>query len=53
MRALGLLEACAAARKSCDDECVVHAEHMEHCRVCAEMCRRCEQACRQLLDAIS
>lgn len=46
------LEACIAACKSCGDECEQHAEHMAHCRVCAESCRRCEQACRELLSAI-
>ena len=48
-----LLEACAAACKSCGYECVSHSEHMGHCRICAESCRRCEQACRQFLEAIS
>lgn len=48
-----LLEACAAACKSCGDECSGHADHMEHCRVCADSCRRCEQVCRELLDAMS
>jgi hypothetical protein len=47
-----LLEACAAICKSCGDECERHAQHHEHCRVCAEACRRCEQACRDLLAAI-
>ena len=48
-----LLEACAAACKSCGDECATHAEAHEHCRICAEACRACEQACRDLLAAIS
>ena len=47
-----LLEACVATCKSCGDECERHAQHHEHCRVCAEACRRCEQACRELLDAM-
>ncbi len=47
------LEACAAACKSCGDECAAHGEHMEHCRICAESCRRCEEACRELLAALS
>ena len=46
------LEACIAACKSCGDECERHAEHMAHCRVCAESCRRCEEACRELLSAM-
>jgi hypothetical protein len=62
-----LLEACAAACKSCGHECMVHSEHMDHCGICAEACQRCAQACqrcaqacqrcaqacRQLLSAIS
>jgi hypothetical protein len=47
-----LLEACAAACKSCGDECERHARMHEHCRICAEACRRCEKACRELLDAM-
>jgi hypothetical protein len=47
-----LLEACAAACRSCGDECEQHAQMHEHCRVCAEACRRCEQACRELLDTM-
>lgn len=47
------LEACAAACRTCGDECEAHAHHHEHCRVCAEACRRCEEACRRLLQAIA
>ncbi|MBO0824784.1 MAG: four-helix bundle copper-binding protein [Actinobacteria bacterium] len=47
-----LLHACAAACKSCGDECERHARMHEHCRVCAEACRRCERACRDLLAAL-
>lgn len=46
------LEACAQACKSCGDECGMHADHMEHCRVCADACRRCEEACRVLLASL-
>jgi hypothetical protein len=48
-----LLQACAAACKSCGDECERHAQMHKHCRVCAEVCRRCEQACRELLAAMT
>ena len=48
-----LLEACVATCKSCGDECGRHAQHHEHCRICAEECRRCEEACSAVLDAIS
>jgi hypothetical protein len=46
------LEACAAACRTCGDECSRHADMHDHCRVCAETCRRCEQACRELLAAL-
>ena len=41
-------EACAI----CARECERHAEHHEHCRICAEVCRRCEHSCSAVLDAI-
>jgi hypothetical protein len=47
-----VLEACAAACRSCGDECGSHAEMHEHCRICAESCRRCEEACRTLINAL-
>ena len=46
------VEACRLACKACGDECAKHAEHMEHCAVCAEACRRCEQACERMAAAI-
>ncbi|MDP9417351.1 MAG: four-helix bundle copper-binding protein [Actinomycetota bacterium] len=48
-----LLQACAAACKSCGDECAHHAGMHEHCRVCSDACRACEQACQNLLATIS
>ncbi|PPD46126.1 MAG: four-helix bundle copper-binding protein [Methylocystis sp.] len=46
------LEGCAMACKICGDECDRHAQHHEHCRICAESCRRCEEACRDALPTI-
>ncbi len=43
-----LLDACVAACGACGDECAGHAEHMEHCRICAEECRACRSACEEL-----
>jgi Domain of Unknown Function (DUF326) len=48
-----LVEACRQACRSCGDECERHAEHHEHCRICAEACRRCESACNNLLSTAS
>lgn len=48
-----LLSACAQACASCRDECARHADHHEHCRICADVCDRCERACHELLQAMS
>jgi hypothetical protein len=47
-----LVETCALACRLCAEECERHADHHEHCRICAEVCRRCEQACNDLLRSI-
>ena len=46
------LEATIQAVRLCGDECDQHAEHHEHCKVCAEACRRCENSCNELLQAL-
>ncbi|MDA4101008.1 hypothetical protein MMON44395_05335 [Mycolicibacterium monacense DSM 44395] len=48
---MAMLAACVTACRSCADECSRHADHHEHCRVCADVCRRCEVSCRGLADA--
>jgi hypothetical protein len=47
------VEACLAACRACGDECERHAQHHEHCRLCAEECRRCERACQDLLATLN
>ncbi len=47
-----ILAACIEACVQCAGSCAPHAEHHEHCRLCAEACRRCEEACQALLDAL-
>ncbi|MGE4063518.1 MAG: four-helix bundle copper-binding protein [Rhodospirillaceae bacterium] len=46
------LEFCATACEICNEECKRHAEHHEHCRVCAEACRTCADACREAMDSL-
>ena len=49
---LSLLATCIEACVECAGTCEPHAEHHEHCRLCAEACRACEQACQALVDAL-
>lgn len=46
------LEACALSCATCGAECRGHAQHHEHCQVCADACRRCEEQCRKALGAL-
>lgn len=48
-----LLVACASACRVCADQCQLHGQMHEHCRICAEACRRAEDACRTLLASMS
>lgn len=47
-----VLEVCAAAYRTCAEECERHAARHEHCKVCAQSCRRCEQACRDAAASV-
>lgn len=46
------LQACREACRTCGEECARHAEHHEHCRLCAEACGNCSEACDALLEAM-
>lgn len=46
-----MMESCVIACRLCAEECERHAEHHEHCRLCAEACRRCEQACQRAVQS--
>lgn len=43
------IEACARACSFCSAECVRHAYHHAHCRLCAEASRLCAERCGALL----
>ncbi|MBV8189054.1 MAG: four-helix bundle copper-binding protein [Alphaproteobacteria bacterium] len=42
-----VLETCAGFCRLCAAECLKHAGHHQHCRLCAEVCRACERACHR------
>src|SRR5918912_1567424 len=47
-----VLEACAVASKKCAIECQQHADHHEHCRICAQACETLYAASRSLLETL-
>lgn len=47
-----VLRSCVTACRACADECGRHAEHHDHCRICADVCRQCERMCDELLTAL-
>jgi hypothetical protein len=47
-----VVASCALACRLCGEECWKHADHHEHCRICAEACRRCEEACQQAVQSV-
>lgn len=47
------LQACIAACRVCATVCGRHAEHMDHCAVCAAQCRACEAACEDMVTALA
>lgn len=47
------LHACILACQTCADECELHGDEHDHCRICAETCRFCQERCNLLLGEIS
>jgi hypothetical protein len=47
------LHACILACQICAEECELHADHHDHCRINAEACRYCQERCNFLLGEIS
>ncbi|MEU2990461.1 hypothetical protein ACPCAJ_32155 [Streptomyces griseoincarnatus] len=46
------VEACLIACRRSHELCSRHAEHHEHCRICAEATEQASDACRDVLDAV-
>ena len=46
------LEACLIACKHSNERCAQHADHHEHCRICAAATQRAADACRNALRAL-
>lgn len=47
-----MLETCEAACRACAEECGLHAEQHEHCRICADACESCADACRDAGESL-
>ncbi|HEY2764372.1 MAG TPA: four-helix bundle copper-binding protein [Pseudonocardiaceae bacterium] len=46
------LEACLLACERSHEYCQSHAEHLPHCRICAQSTQECADACRELLASV-
>jgi len=46
------IELCALACTRCAEECGKHADHHEHCRICAQACRECAETCRIAMRSV-
>ncbi|WP_340380309.1 hypothetical protein U5640_32120 [Streptomyces sp. SS7] len=46
------VEACLIACRYSHDLCSGHAQHHDHCRICAEATARATEACRSVLKAV-
>lgn len=44
-----VLSVCGVICDHCADECEKH-DHMEHCRICADICRQCAERCQQMVS---
>lgn len=44
------LESCAVSCRICAQECEVHSEMHQHCRICRTACLNCEKICQELLS---
>ncbi len=42
------LDVCRIACLTCSQECLLHADTHEHCRLCADTCLQCDIACGRL-----
>ncbi|MBJ6801318.1 four-helix bundle copper-binding protein [Geomonas propionica] len=47
------LESCAVACRLCMQECEVHSEMHQHCRICRASCQNCEKICQDLISRLS
>jgi hypothetical protein len=44
------LVSCRTACEICEEECRKHAQHHEHCRICADACKSCRDACEEIIS---
>jgi hypothetical protein len=49
---MGMLEATMMMCRACADECMMHAEMSDHCRMCAEVCTNAVAACEALKSSM-
>ena len=48
-----MLEACVAMCRACIDECAMHADHHEPCRICMMACENMRDACESRMAKLA
>lgn len=47
------VESCAVACRVCMQECEIHSEMYQHCRICRSVCQNSEKICQELISRLS
>ena len=49
---MACLEATMMMAKACADECMMHAEIIDHAKMCAQVCMNCMTACEAMMNSM-
>ncbi|HBA87779.1 MAG TPA: four-helix bundle copper-binding protein [Geobacter sp.] len=47
------LESCVVSCRVCAQECEIHAEMHQHCRICRSACQNTEKICQEMISRLS
>jgi hypothetical protein len=50
---MGMMSAMMMMATACAEECMMHADMSEECKMCAEVCRQAAMACQKMMDSMS
>ena len=50
---MAMMSAMVMMATACADECMMHADMSEECKMCAEVCRQAAMTCQKMMDSMS